>query len=228
MPKQRFTGEVKKKFTKKGVPIKRKVSDVPIFLDSRLWDDLATTINLRGWDYKTNMVLFKLRDRALICILILTGCRISEALQLKKLQFRVYEDEIVLANVGTVKRGLMRNKIVLPKKGKLSVFTLAFEEWLLNIPRDDCYVFPRATSLRGGTFLWDKPLSAKRAYWIIKTGTGKFPHWFRAVCETVYGRLVFKSDAWKLKEFMGLKRLDSTSPYVKGTWEDNLDEIYKL
>jgi len=218
----------KKKFTKKGIPIKRKVSDVPIFLDSRLWDELRTIINLRGWDYKTNMTLFKLRDRGLICLLILTGLRISEVLQLKKLQFRVYENEIVLANAQTMKRGLMRTKIVLPKTGNLAMFTLAFEEWYENIPKDDCYVFPKATSLRGGSFLWDKPLSSKRAYWIIKKTSGKFPHWFRAVCETVYGRLVFKSDAWKLKEFMGLKRLDSTSPYVKGTWEDNLAEIYKL
>jgi len=218
----------KKKFTKNGIPIKRKVSDVPIFLDDRLWDDLRTIINLRGWDYKTNMTLFKLRDRGLICLLILTGLRISEALRLKKLQFRVYENEIVLANAQTMKRGLMRTKIVLPKMGKLAVFTLAFEEWLDNIPKDDYYVFPKATSLRGTSFLWDKPLSTKRAYWIIKKTSGKFPHWFRAVCETVYGRLVFKSDAWKLKEFMGLKRLDSTSPYVKGTWEDNLAEIYKL
>jgi integrase len=218
----------KKKFTKNGIPIKRKVSDVPIFLDDRLWDELRTIINLRGWDYKTNMTLFKLRDRGLICLLILTGLRISEALRLKKLQFRVYENEIVLANAQTMKRGLMRTKIVLPKTGNLAVFTLAFEEWYVNIPKDDCYVFPKATSLRGGSFLWDKPLSTKRAYWIIKKTSGKFPHWFRAVCETVYGRLVFKSDAWKLKEFMGLKRLDSTSPYVKGTWEDNLAEIYKL
>jgi integrase len=217
-----------KKFTKSGIPIKRKVSDVPIFLDNRLWDELHTIINVEGWPYKTNILLFKLRDRALICLLILTGLRISEALTLKKLQFRIYKRKIILANAETVKHGLLRAKIVLPKQGKFAVFTLVFEEWLETIPKDHYYVFPKGTSLSAGSFLWDKPLSTKRAFWIIKTTTGKFPHWFRAVCETVYGRLVFKSDAWKLKEFMGLKRLDSTSPYVKGTWEDNLAEIYKL
>jgi len=217
-----------KKFTKVGIPIKRKVSDVPIFLDNRLWDELETIINLSGWNYKTNIALFKLRDRALICLLILTGLRISEALRLRKLQFRVYDNEIVLANAETVKRGLLRTKIVLPKTGRLGTFTLVFEEWLNTIPNEESYVFAKGTSLRAGSFLWDKPLSTKRAFWIIKTTTGKFPQWFRAVCETVYGRLIFKSDAWKLKAFMGLKRLDSTSPYVKGTWEDNLAEIYKL
>ena len=55
-----------KKFTKSGIPIKRKVSDVPIFLDNRLWDELNTIINVAGWPYKTNVALFKLRDRALI------------------------------------------------------------------------------------------------------------------------------------------------------------------
>jgi len=193
-----------------------------------LWDELKTIINLSGWPYKTNIALFKLRDRALICLLILTGLRISEALQLKKLQFRVYDKDIILANAQTVKRGLLRTKIVLPKIGKFATFTFVFEEWLREVPTPDSYIFPKGTSLRAGSFLWDKPLSTKRAFWIIKTTTGKFPHWFRAVCETVYGRLVFKSDAWKLKEFMGLKRLDSTSPYVKGTWEDNLADIYEL
>ena len=99
---------------------------------------------------------------------------------------------------------------------------------MLNVPSDECYVFPKGVGLKAGSFLWDKPLSTKRAFWIIKTGTGKFPHWFRAICETVYGRLVFKSDAWKLKEFMGLRRLDSTTPYVKGSWEENEAQIYKL
>ena len=208
---------------------KRKVTDVPIFLDDRLWDELHSIINLSGWNYTTKRAdLFKLRDRALICLLILSGLRISEALRLRKLQFRVYNQEIVLANVQTVKHGLMRTKIILPKTGKLAMFTFVFEEWLETIPKDDSYVFPKGTSLRDSSFLWDKPLSTKRAFWIIKTTTGKFPHWFRAVCETVYGRLIFKSDAWKLKEFMGLKRLDSTSPYVKGTWEDNIPKIYNL
>lgn len=218
----------KKGFTKAGVPIKRKVSDVPIFLDDRLWDELHTIINLSGWNYKTNIRLFKLRDRALICLLILTGLRISEALRLRKLQFRVYDKEIVLANAQTVKRGLMRTRIVLPKSGSLAAFTLVFEEWLNVVPYDESYIFPKGTSLRAGSFLWDKHLSTKRAFWIIKTTTGKFPQWFRGVCETVYGRLIFKSDAWKLKEFMGLKRLDSTTPYVKGTWEEDEHRIYEI
>jgi integrase len=217
-----------KKFTKAGVPKKRKVSDVPIFLDARLWDELHTIIELDGWPYKTNTEQLRLRDRGLICLLVLIGQRISEALRLKKLQFRIYEREIVLANAQTMKRGLMRVKIILPKRGELATFTRVFEEWLLNVPKDDAYVFPKATSLRGGSFLWDKPLSSKRAFWIIKKTTVELPHWFRAACETVYGRLVFKSDAWKLKEFMGLRRLDSTAPYVKGSWEENEKEIYEL
>ena len=65
-------------------------------------------------------------------------------------------------------------------------------------------------------------------FWIIKTMTDRFPHWFRSVCETIYGRLIFNSDAWKLKEFMGLRRLDSTTPYVQGSWEEDEEKIFKL
>jgi len=114
---------------------KRKSTDVPIFLDARLWEDLESIINVEGWPYKTNIALFRLRDRALICLLILTGLRISEALLLKRLQFRIYKRKILLANAETVKHGLLRTKIILPKQGKLSTFTFVFEEWLNTIPK---------------------------------------------------------------------------------------------
>ena len=206
---------------------KRSVSDVPIFLDDRLWKELQSIIEMPGWEYKTRKELFQLRDRALMCLLILSGLRISEAIRLKKMQFRIYVDRILLLNVKTVKNGLMRPKIVLPKKGNLSFFTKVFEDWLVKVPNDESYVFPRGTSLRS-RFLWDRPLSTKRAFWIIKTTTEKFPHWFRAVCENIYGKLIFKNDAWKLKDFMGLKRLDSTTPYVKGSWEDDENKIFSV
>jgi len=204
---------------------KRSVSDIPIFLDDRLWEELTILVNMKGWNYKTQRTLFHLRDRALICLLILTGLRISEALLLKKLQIRIYEDEIILANVRTVKSGLIRRKIILPKKGKLSRFTKIFEDWLLKVPSEKSYVFPRGTSC---DFMWNRPLSRKRAFWIIRKTTGRFPHWFRAVCENIYGKLIFRNDAWKLKEFMGLKRLDSTTPYVRSSWEEDEDKIYNL
>jgi integrase len=207
-------------------PKKRGVSDVPIFLDNRLWKELSEVLTMEGWNYKVNMTEFHQRDKALICLLLLSGCRISEALDLKKIQFRTYDNEIILANVKTEKNGLLRKRIVLPKKGKFEIFSTTFEEWLNKVPTDDSYIFPSATP--HGNLLWNQGLSRYRAHRIIKYMTGKFPHWYRAVCENIYGKIVFKNDAWKLKGFMGYKNLDSTSPYVSGSWEEDEKRIYTV
>ena len=207
---------------------KRKVSDIPIFLDKELYSRLENLVNTNGYDYKKNIGDFKLRDTALQCLLILSGLRISEALQLKKIQFKRYADRIVLANVKTLKNGKMRTRITLPlsDESSLSVFSFVVAAWLDRIPEDKSYVFPGATGFGG--FHWNQPLSRFRAHRIIKLANDHFPHWYRSVCETIYGRLVFHNDAWKLKEFMGLKRLDSTTPYVKGTWEEDEDRIFQI
>lgn len=204
---------------------KRAVKDIPIFLDARLWSELESLVSSCQWPYKTNVEEFHQRDKALICLLILSGLRVSELLKLKRLQFRIYENKTELANVKTLKNGLPRDRIILPHEGKLAPFTRTFEEWLLKVPSPECYVFPRG-SAEG--FHWDRPLGRKRVFWIIKTSTNRFPHWFRSVCETVYGRIIFRNNAWKLKEFMGLKRLDSTTPYVRGSWEEDENRIYQL
>lgn len=94
-----------------------------------------------------------------------------------------------------------------------------------GIPKPECYVFPSGTP-QG--FSWDRKLKYERAHQIVKTTTGKFLHWFRSIYETIYGRLVFKKDAWKLKEFMSLKTFEFTNPYVGGSWEENEREIFNL
>jgi len=110
-------------------------------------------------------------------------------------------------------------------KGNFAPFTRKFSEWLQKIPNENCFIFPSG-GIHG--FNWKSKLSRQRAHWIIKTATQRFPHWFRGVCETVYGRLIFQNDAWKLKEFMGLKNLDSTTPYVGGSWEEDERRIFEL
>jgi hypothetical protein len=205
---------------------KRKVKDIPIFLEDRLWDDLKNLVDKCKWPYKTNENDYWLQDKVLVCLLILTGLRISELLRLKKLQFRIYQSKILLANVQTLRHGLTRDKIFLPKKGRLATFTEQFEQWFIQVPKEENYIFPSGivrTHGQGDTFNWNKPLGRKRAFWIIKTTTDRFPHWFRSVSKIIYGRIVFKSDAWKLKQFRGLQRLDSTTPYVKSSWEDDED-----
>ena len=181
---------------------------------------------MRRWPYKTNRDFYLSRDRALIALLILTGCRISEALRLKRLQFRIYDDRIELRNVSTLKSGNMRNKITLPKAGRLEDFSLTVEKWLRLVPSEDSYVFPQGSNFG---LNWKKHIGRKRGYAIVRYITGKFPHYYRAICETIYARLVFKGgEAWKLQQFMGLKRLDSTTPYVQSSWEEDEHKIFKL
>ena len=168
-----------------------------------------------------------MRDHALVALFILAGLRISEALKLKRKQFRIYEDHILLVNVETVKHGLLRKEILLPKRGNLARFTEVFEAWLNDIPEDkeEWFIFPAGTS---HGFLFERPLTRFRVNAIIKETTGKFPHWFRAVYENIYGKKVFQNNAYKLKDFMGLVNLASTDPYVQAIWQEDKERIFKL
>jgi integrase len=153
---------------------------------------------------------------------MLSGLRVSEAVSLTKKQFRVYEDKVILANAQPLKHGLLRPKIILTRKGRLAPFTEIFLEWYNQLPEYAEYVFGSGCA---SGISYDKHLSRFRVHRIIKTTSGKFPHWYRSVCESIYARSVFHNDAWKLKAFMGLKSLESTSPYVSGNWEENIEDI---
>jgi len=52
-----------------------------------------------GWVYKTRKEFYKVRDKALIALLYLTGLRISEALRLKKKQFRKERSHFVISQI---------------------------------------------------------------------------------------------------------------------------------
>jgi hypothetical protein len=53
-------------------------------------------------------------------------------------------------------------------------------------------------------------------------------HWFRGVSETLYGKVVFKNDRYKLAKFMGLKGLDSTLSYVNEPYEADVDSYNQV
>lgn len=203
---------------------KRKVSDEPIILDSLF--SMLQDFMLKSWPYKVNMRNLILRDKALMCFLLLSGCRVSEALRLKRKQFFIYDDRIEVLKVETLKKGNTRDKIVFPLYSKLEPFTLIVLEWLETIEEKDYYVFPPCSP--NGHLRFNTHLSRYRAHTIIKHNTEMFPHWFRGVCETIYGKLVFKNDVWKLAQFMGLKTIESTLPYVSKTWEADLKNLKNL
>lgn len=207
--------------------LKRGSQDEPFFLDNQLYPELDNLIKKINWPYKTDYKneLVK-RDRALFAFLLLTGLRVSEALNVKRMQIRIYENRIEAVNLKTLKRGNMRSIIILPKIGSLRNLTYVFEAWLVLVKEPEAYLFPKYLTLVK-RFDYKNHINRHRAYQLISL-TGKFPHWARSVCETIYGRKIFLNDAWKLKEFMGLKRLDSTAPYISGSWEENQKNIYKL
>lgn len=213
---------------------KRATSEEPIVIDTsteattlqstrRLIVKLVGLVEELNWNYKTNKTLYLSRDKALLAFLFLTGCRISEALKLKRKQFYISEAKIIVLNVETLKRGILRDEIDLPKIGALSKLTFYVETWLEQIKEPNNHVFPRGNS-QGVSF--NQPIGRKRAYQIVAE-TGIFPHWARAVCETIYGKAIFK-DAYELKQFMGLKRLDSTTPYVQSNWKTKRKRVNLL
>jgi hypothetical protein len=155
---------------------------------------------------------------------------------LQRKQVRVYTDRIIILNCQTVKNGDLRPEITLTKKGSFALLTQIVEKWINLLDSlgatEESYLFPSASHDRktsnGAIFDLDKPLSTKRIHWIIKTTSNKFPHWFRAVNETLYGRVIFKNDPWKLKQRMGLKTIEATAPYVQGSYKEDEKTIERL
>lgn len=208
---------------------KRATADEPIFLDDQLFPELVKLINKVRWPYGETPLKEQLikRDQAIFAFIFLSGCRISEAIEVKRKQFRIYPNRIEAVNIVPKKRGLLRSHITFPKTGGFAPITAIFEKWLIEVPDEpDYYLFPQG-HCRAYHFNYKKHISRRRIYPIIAL-SGKFPHWGRAVNETIYGRLVFKNDPWKLKQFMGLKSLDATMPYVQGNWEESEKNVYTL
>jgi integrase len=187
--------------------------------------ELYEKIQTRQMPYKVEPELLQLRDKALISLLVESGLRVSEARKIRKKQFNFSDANfIMIKDVETSKHGTTREEIPLPTKGALLPFTEIIREWLTNIPEKENFVIPSASGIPiGENIHWNKSLSRQRIHVIIKTITGKYPHYLRAMCETHYGR-IFRTN-WALKDFMGLTDLRSTEPYVKTDWRDYAQRI---
>ena len=60
-----------------------------------------------GWPYKIDKQEYLQRDRALVSLLYLTCCRVSEALRIEKKQFEVLEDKIEITSIKLSKQRLL-------------------------------------------------------------------------------------------------------------------------
>ncbi len=204
---------------------KRATADEPIFIDNQLYPQLTQLIDKLDWGYSAkNMATLQRRDRAVFALMLVAGTRASETVKLKKKQFRPYINRIEIAQVQTEKNGQTRKRIIMPLQGNLAPITQIFQEWFDTLPEDpETYIFPKATHDK---ILYHKHIGRVRVYQIVRQ-SGMFPHWARAVCANIWAA-VFGKDAWKLKNYMGWKRLESSSPYIQSNWEDDEKKIYEI
>ena len=225
---------------------RRAVKDIPINLGDSFWKELQSFVDSITWDYKSDGKPFYIeRDQACASLIILTGLRIAEVLgsskdapypyyPLHKKDFTETSHEVILNRVKTEKHGEERSNIVMPLSGELAFFTLKFQAWLNRVPDKNCVIFPRgrySTQVNKpfeAYFNWNKSLDRRRYWRIVKDTLDKFPHWFRGVDETIYGRMVFGNDPFTLKEHMGVKTIEAVVPYVASTRERDLPKAYKL
>lgn len=67
------------------------------------------------------------------------------------------------------------------------------------------------------------PFQDCRAWQIIKHCTGMFPNWFRAQADRFYGYFITR-DSVKHSKFIGRVHAESSMPYVRYTWSDDLKD----
>lgn len=211
------------------IPEKRSVSDIPVYPRSpNFIRDLVAEIHRIEWPYTKEETKDMLRDRdqGLAAYLALLGLRITEALKRQRKDFTIEDDRVSVMDFLPGKRGLVRSGLWLPRTGPRAPLTEIFLKWLEQVPDNpDNYVFPSAKPF--GLICWSRPLEGARAHWILKSTIGKFPHWYRSVVETYVGKIIFRNDPFKLKKFMGVRRIESVYPYVNEPYEQDLEDFDK-
>ena len=220
---------------------RRKTKSIPIIAYEKedlpeLIEKLVSIIEKTEWGYTSEFKdVLVMRDKALVAFLFLTGLRVSEVVGytkerpdsgLKLSQIRERPKKFMVYNVLTVKRGDDR-EIEIPIDGSLGQLTVYFDNWYRYLTKTGkgYYLFPSAS---GFGINYRKPIPKARVHQIMKTTTNYFPHWCRAVYENIYGHIIFDNNPYKLKECMGLKRMDSTEPYIQSDWKKDLDKLYFL
>jgi hypothetical protein len=153
--------------------------------------------NSKGWPYKTNQDFYQARDRALASLLYLGDFRIVEVLPLKKSNFKIEKDYILVYAVKVGKR--KKNKTIyreamLPlKNGERIVFTQLILNYLdLLVPEQRLFNWSlEVKQFKVGTYLLkdgtEKPrmsvqmVGTKRAWQIVNALLPEITqHWLRA------------------------------------------------
>lgn len=158
-----------------------------------------------------------IRVKALISFLYLTGCRVSEGLEVRKSQLqkerRGNTDFLMIYDVSVRKRrGIVKNT---------KPINIEKEKYFLNkinnyiYSHHEEYLFP---SIRGGHI---KPRWARR---LIYKQTGLFPHYFRHLRNT---HLItnYGFNSWQLRQFNKWASPNTAEHYVHLTSADVVDKM---
>ena len=168
-------------------------------------------LETRKWPYTWTPDFYELRDKALISLLFLCCGRIGEVLRLTKEQFKESKHFLILKEYRVEKNQVnpIRDDWALPKRGKLAPFTHIVLEYLAMLPESRIKLFE---------------IKRSRAHQIVKHITGKWCHWFRAMGEAYYMRMVFKEPV-KAASALRLRRSDTLIEYVPFEWKDYEEQL---
>jgi integrase len=164
--------------TKTPSPVRRTLKYIQNYPSSdNIYNHLTKS---EGWFYKTNKQFYAARDKALVCLMYLLALRVSEVLRLKKSQFTIEKDRIIVSGIelsksirlGKPRNDLYRNVNWLPLHGERLKLTKLVQDYLV-ISDDQLFKFGRV-----------------RAFQITTTYLGVPNHWLRAYGEN------YLYDAW--------------------------------
>jgi integrase len=127
------------------------------------------------------------RDRALVSLLYLAMLRVSEALRLRRYQFKIEEGRVLLSNIRLSKRKFAdyRLEAWLPLHGERAPFTELFLKHLATVSDPDALLFPgtRWQTDETGERTELRPLTTRHGWNVVNALTGSFNHFFRALGE---------------------------------------------
>jgi integrase len=148
-----------------------------------LYSELTTA---EGWPYKINQEFYLARDRALVSLMYLLACRVSEAIQLKRSQFKQVNNHLAVESIILSKRKPGKIKYregMLPLKGVRAVFTLLVIHYfdLLKIEnpnQDRLFTFSLERKQYGNSV---RLVGTRRAWEVMKALLPNITdHWLRA------------------------------------------------
>jgi len=178
-------------------------------------EEIYNLITERAWHYKSNILSLQCRDRTFLSLLYLAAGRIGEILSLIRSQFDLDTDPefVIIHNMLTEKVGQssralpFREEFPLARTGILSKFTQLILEYILELePHQKLFPFNR-----------------QRGWQIAKYITGKWPHWFRAQGERLWGKQL--KDIFALRDLLNVVNIATLGKYIRKEWREDRDKL---